>query len=362
MKVHTNYSLLQHNTFKLHVTAKYFVEIDSENDVKEFVSDKTYNGLPVLILGDGANMLFTKDFEGVVLYINIRGIQIVSEDAENVILDVGAGENWNDLVKYTVSHNWGGIENLCLIPGKVGAAPVQNIAAYGQNFSECFVSLVAYELSTGTKKVFINEECEFAYRTSIFKSKLANKWLISSVRIRLQKNAIVNTSYFETGKSYTQKGSLEQELSTFAKPPYSIADVSKAVSIIRTKKLPDINKFGTAGSFFKNPIVSIEVYKKLKSEDPDLQCYPTDQLSYPKVDDEYLKTQKFVKIPAARLLDNLGWKGKHIGNVGCYENQALALVNYGNATPDELVRLYKQIQKSVKEKYNIDLETEVHII
>lgn len=360
MDIQKNVSLKKYNTFGIDVTAKYFVEIKSESDIKDLLDAKELAKQDILVLGDGANILFTKNFPGLVIKMSMKGRRIIKENDE-VVLEVSAGESWHELVMYAVEKGWGGIENLVFIPGTVGAAPVQNIAAYGQNFEDVFISLKALNLLTRKEELFEKKDCEFAYRTSRFKGRDRNKYLITAVTIKLSKEPIINTSYFETGKTYAKAGSLEQELASIATPPYSVKDVANAVMNIRKKKLPDPAEIGTAGSFFKNPVITRSDYEKLKSIDPDLQCYPVDKLSYPKLDDPSLTHDDYVKVPAGRLLDNLGWKGKRIGNVGTYPNQALAVVNYG-AQASEVLEFTKAMQADIYKHYKIKLEPEVIII
>lgn len=361
MKLLTNHSLKNLNTFRVDVKAKYFVEVTSIEEINEILNNEEVSKSNVLVLGEGANILFTKDFEGLVIKMNIKGIEKVEESENSVVIEAGAGEIWDDLVHFAIEQNYGGIENMALIPGTVGAAAVQNIAAYNENLVDVFVSLEAFILETKSIKTFSKEECEFSYRESIFKNGLREKAIITQVRIKLSKRPEINATYFETGKTYKSKGTLEQELLSFAKPPFSISDIYKAVSNIRLKKLPDPKKIGTAGSFFKNPVITKEKYEELKKFDSDLQCYPVDKLTYPKLDDPTLTRADYVKIPVGRLLDDLGWKGKRIGNVGTFENQALAVVNYG-ATGEEILNFTKMMKKVVSEKFGIELEEEVQII
>lgn len=353
MKVFHNYSLRRHNTFRIDVAAKYFVEVASEDELAEIL--KKFRSEEILVLGEGANILLTKNFNGVVVKNSIGGVTKINESNENVVLEVGAGENWHRLVMYAVNRGWGGIENLVYIPGTVGAAPVQNIAAYGQNFEEVFVSLDALEVRTLEKKTFEKEDCEFEYRNSRFKGRDFGKYFITKVRIKLSKSPKINISYFETGKTYKQGVSLSGELSDIENP--TVKDIAMAVMRIRKSKLPEVSEVGTAGSVFKNPIVTREKYEELKKKDPDLQAYPVDGLRYEeKVEGEY------VKIPAGRLLDNLGWKGKRAGNVGTHPTQALAVVNYGGATPREILKFMEEMKSAVKDSYGITLEEEILII
>lgn len=362
MKVYMNYSLKKENTFHLDVKAKYFAIIKNINQLKVLIENDSYKKLKKLIIGQGANILFTKDFDGLVIKNKIDGIKILEENSNHVLIEVGSGENWHEFVMYAVDHNYGGVENLALIPGTVGAAPVQNIAAYGQNMSDVFDSLVAVDTTTGYVKKFEKEECDFKYRDSYFKSTNGQKYYVTTVIFKLSKNYKIDTSYFETGHTYKTKGSLEQELENIATKPYSLKDISNAVINIRIKKLPSIKKFGNAGSFFKNPVITKEKYIELLKSDPDLQCYPVDKLTYPKLDDPCLTHDDYVKIPGGRLLDNLGWKGKRRGNVGTYKYQAMAIVNYGKAKPSDIVSFYHKMQDDVYKHYGIKLEPEVNII
>lgn len=357
MNLQENYSLKADNTFRIDVTAKYFAEIYSNDELLALLQDEKYKNEKKLVLGDGANLLFTKDYDGLVIKLKLKGINVVEENDQCVILDISAGENWHELVMYAVDKGWGGIENMIYIPGTVGAAAVQNIAAYGQNISDVFESLDAINIESLEKKQFRKPECEFEYRDSRFKTREMGKYIVTNVRLKLSKNPVLNTSYFETGKSFAKNVSLSGELADIENP--SIKDVANAVMNIRKNKLPDIHDVGTAGSFFKNPVVTQENYQELKKRDPDLQCYPTDGLRYSSVDD--LSKESMVKIPAARLLDNLGWKGKRIGQVGTHPTQALAVVNYGG-TGEEVLKFTEEMQKAVKNAYDIELDREVLVI
>lgn len=350
MKIYDNYSLKKENTFGVDVSAKYFAEISAEEELMEIL--KKLVGVKLFVLGGGANVLFTKDYEGLVIKNLIKGVKIKEEDEEKVVLEVGAGESWHELVMFAVERGWGGIENMVYIPGTVGAAPVQNIAAYGQNFSDVFVNLDAVEVKTGIRHTFNKRACEFEYRGSRFKSKDLGRFVVTKVRIRLTKRPKINTSYFETGKTFAKNVSLISELSGISKP--TVRDVAMAVMNIRKQKLPDVSEVGTAGSVFKNPVISRAKYEELKKGDPDLQAYPVEGLNYQKkVEGE------FVKVPAGRLLDNLGWKGRRVGAVGTHPTQALAVVNYGGAKPEEIINFMNDMKADVMSKYGIELEEEV---
>jgi UDP-N-acetylmuramate dehydrogenase len=354
MSLQENYSLKNLNTFRLDVKAKYFAEVISVNDLVDVINIPQLSHLPIFVLGQGANVLFTKNFDGLIIKNSIKGVKIIAEDIKSIVIEAGAGENWDQFVRYCIDQNWGGIENMIYIPGTVGAAPVQNIAAYGQNFSDVFMRLSAMEIATKQIKTFTKEECEFEYRDSRFKTRECGKYIVVSVQIKLSKNPEVNTSYFETGQTIGKSMSLSGELANIDSP--TIKDVANAVENIRKQKLPDVSQVGTAGSFFKNPVVARAKYEELKRADPDLQCYPVEGLNYTHDNHDDL-----VKIPAGRLLDRLGWKGKRIGNVGTYPTQALAVVNYG-ASADEILAFTKQMQAVVKNNYGIDLAPEVQII
>lgn len=359
MKIYKNYSLKKLNTFRVNVKAKYFVEVYKVSDLKQILNNVKFKKIKKYIIGDAANILFVNDFEGLIIKNSIKGIKVIEEDDESQVWEIGSGENWNKIVEKAVGEDLGGIENLISIPGTVGAAPVQNIAAYGQNFSEVFVSLDAINLESGELKKFNNKDCEFFYRESIFKNRLNNKFFIIKVRIRLQRASKPDTSYFETGNTYKANVSLAKELETFAKKPYKVSDIAKAVKNIRYKKLPDTANVGTAGSVFKNPVVSFEKYKTLQKLDPLLQCYPVDQLRYSKIED--LENESQVKLPAGRLLDFISWKGKKSGNVGTYPTHALTVVNYG-AKPTKVYDFILKMKKTVLDEYGIELELEIRLV
>jgi UDP-N-acetylmuramate dehydrogenase len=328
-----NISLKSFHTFGISVKAAKYAEIKSSADLQDFIPLQE----SFLILGGGSNILFTKDFEGLVIHNKIRGIEIVSENDDKVILQIGSGENWHSLVLWCIEKGYGGIENLSLIPGCVGAAPIQNIGAYGVEFKEVFHSLEAIDLKTGTTKIFKHKDCQFGYRDSVFKKELKGKFCITSVSICLSKKPSFNISYGVIKNILEASG---EEL--------SIKAVSNAVIKIRTEKLPDPKKIGNSGSFFTNPIIPLNQLSLLKSKFPNIPIYPVGE--------------KEVKIAAGWLIDHLGWKGYRKGDAGVHKNQALVLVNYGNAKGVEIWNLAKSIQISVFEEYGILLETEVNIL
>jgi UDP-N-acetylmuramate dehydrogenase len=338
MNIKGNSSLKKYNTFGIDVKAKYFVEIYSKEELKELLLLQEYKNVPKFVLGGGSNILFTKDFDGLVITFSSGKIQIIDESDDNVFVQASAGVVWNDLVIFCVERNLGGIENLTLIPGKVGAAPIQNIGAYGQELKDVFYSLNGIFIDNLIEKVFYKDECEFAYRYSIFKKELKNKFIITDVTLKLNKHPIINTSY----------GSIEEELKKENLNKISIKDVSKAVAAIRMSKLPDPAKIGNAGSFFKNPEIKEEKFEELKNKFPDITGYHV--------------SDNLVKVPAGWLIEYAGLKGKRFGNTGTHPKQALVIVNYGEAQGEEILEFKNFVKKTVLEKYDIKLEEEVNII
>lgn len=332
-----NVSLKPFNTFGIDVKAKYFCEIKSIDELIDLVQGDLFKREQRLILGGGSNVLFTKDFNGLVILNSILGKEVIHETDESILLEIQSGENWHSLVMHCVQNNWSGIENLSLIPGTVGAAPMQNIGAYGIEVREVIEKVEAVELSTARVKSFTNEECRFGYRESVFKNDLKEKFFISSVTLTLsKKNHHINTSY----------GALADTLVKMNITQPTIKNVSDAVIKIRSEKLPDFKLLGNAGSFFKNPEVSEDQFLKLQNDFPSVPHYPANQ---------------GVKVPAGWLIEQCGWKGKTFNHVGVHEKQALVLVNYGEATGDEIFSLALKIISSVREKFSITLTPEVNI-
>jgi len=336
MKITQNHSLKTLNTFGIDVKATMYAEVNSIEDLPTLLQQ--FPNEPLLILGGGSNILFTRDFDGLVIKNAIKDIKVIKEDNQSVYLQAGAGVVWHDLVLYAIKYNYGGIENLSLIPGTVGAAPIQNIGAYGVELKDTFHSLDAFEIKSGTVKTFTNEQCEFGYRDSIFKRHEKGKYIITSVTLKLSKNPTFNTSY----------GAIQDTLKEMKVNELSVKAISDAVCKIRRTKLPDPAVIGNAGSFFKNPEIPVKQFEELKTIFPTIPFYNT--------------TPGKVKIPAGWLNEQAGWKGKVIGETGVHKMQALVLVNYGNAKGSEIKKLSEDIQKSVKEKFGIELETEVNII
>jgi UDP-N-acetylmuramate dehydrogenase len=338
LKILNNISLKPFNTFGVDVTAKMFVEISDFIQLLEIIKESKNKKEKLLVLGGGSNILFTKNFDGLVIKNAIVGINIVEENENDVILSAGAGVIWDDLVDYCVIKNYGGIENLKLIPGTVGAAPIQNIGAYGVELVDVFESLTGYFIDDISKKVFYKNDCEFGYRNSIFKTELKDHFIITEVKLRLSKQPKVNLNY------KALKDSLE--FAGLEKP--TINDVSAHVKAIRESKLPDPKALGNSGSFFKNPEISINKVDELIKSFPDLVSYPVDN--------------KKVKIPAGWLIDKCGLKGLRMGNAGTYEKQALVIVNFGGATGKEIYDTAMFIKDKVFNKFGIELISEVNII
>jgi UDP-N-acetylmuramate dehydrogenase len=338
MNLHKDYSLKKLNTFGIDVKASLYAEFHSGKELKEIFLDPKHKNQKKLILGGGSNILFTKNFDGLVLRNRIGGIEIIKEDHEYVYVKSGAGVIWHDLVMFAINKNLGGIENLSLIPGTVGAAPIQNIGAYGVELKDVFVSLESIHIETQKKREFNLDECEFGYRDSIFKRELKGKHIILSITLRLSKNPKFNISY----------GAISEVLKEMNVKELSVKAISDAVCFIRRSKLPDPAEIGNAGSFFKNPEIPQEKFNELKSVYPDIPSFKT--------------SPGYVKVPAGWLNEKCGWKGKIVGNTGVHKNQALVLVNYGNAEGEEIKKLSEEIQSSVLERFGIRLETEVNII
>ncbi|MFA6301362.1 MAG: UDP-N-acetylmuramate dehydrogenase [Candidatus Paceibacterota bacterium] len=356
MEIQKDHDLSKLNTFGIRATARFFVEVKSEEDLMALFKLPEFKESKKMFLGGGSNVLFTKDFDGIVVKISILGKKIQEENDKNILLEIGSGEKWHDLVTYVVNNNWGGIENLALIPGTVGAAPVQNIAAYGENFSDVFESLDGFNVENGKIDKFGKTECKFGYRESVFKKELKGKYIILKVRIKLSKNPQIETSYYQIGIT---RDSIKEELQKITKVPYSIKDVYQAVVNIRSRKLPDPAHIPNVGSFFLNSVVSKKKYEELKKQVSELQCYPPDQLYYKGVAEN---NEDYVKVATGRLLQELGWLGKWVGNVGIHDKHALVVVTNGRATGEEVVNFTEQVKKSYFDRYGLKLETEVNLI
>lgn len=339
MIIQEHVALQSFNTFGINSTAEYLIRVKEKDDIhhaREFAQSKN---LQNWILGGGSNLLFVQENQpGLCIKSELLGKKILSETSSHLLLEAAGGENWHELVEFCVQKNWGGIENLSLIPGLVGASPMQNIGAYGVELKDVFHSLDAFHFPTGEIHTFSKADCGFGYRESVFKRKYTGQYLIMAVRFQLEKFPKTNTRY----------GAIEQTLLEMNIENPTIQDVSKAVIKIRSEKLPNPSIVGNAGSFFKNPVISIEHFEKLKKEFTQIPSFSTNSPDQ-------------VKIPAAWLIEYTGWKGFRKGNVGCHPKQALVLVNYGNAIGRDILELSHEIKVSVKSTFNIELETEVNI-
>ena len=336
MDIKKNISLQSFNTFGMNVNAQEFVSIDS---LKGLIDVLNTNPSHLFILGGGSNMLLTKDIDALVLHINLKGISVISTSNERVKVQVSAGESWHEFVSWCLSKDFGGLENLSLIPGNVGTAPIQNIGAYGVELKDRFVGCEAINIQTKELKIFSKDECEFGYRNSIFKHALKGEYIITSVVFELStENHSIKINY----------GAIESELQKNGINNPSIQEVSKAVISIRNTKLPDPKILGNSGSFFKNPMISYSKFEVLKSQFPLIPHYKVSEVD--------------VKVPAGWLIETTGFKGKTFGNYGVHNKQALVLVNYGGASGENILNLSIQIQKAVKLIFDIDLESEVNIL
>lgn len=338
MLISENVLLRPYNTFGIAAHARYFASFASADALGALLSEPSFAGLPSMILGGGSNILFTKDFNGVMLKNEMKGISVVKEDDDYVYMKAGAGENWHNFVQHCVQLDLGGLENLSLIPGNVGASPMQNIGAYGAEIKDTFYSLEAYHLQDHTVVTFDNTACHFGYRESVFKQQYKGQFAILSVTYKLSKHPRLNTSY----------GAIETELEEMGVKIPTIHTVSQAVINIRRSKLPNPAEIGNAGSFFKNPTVDAAVYHRLKETYPALVAYPV--------------ADGHFKLAAGWLIEQCGWKGYRKGDAGVHARQALVLVNYGNAGGGEIYRLSQEVMDSVKHKFGVELEREVNIL
>ena len=351
-----DFSLKKHNTLRLDVSTKFFAEVRSVPELKTLLSSSICANNEILFLGGGSNIVFSDDYNGIVIKVGIKGREILREDEKAVYLEVGAGEDWPSLVDFTSSRGWGGIENLALVPGTAGAAPIQNIACYGHNLHETLVSVEALDIKENKIITISASECRLGYRTSIFKTEFSGRYVIVKILLRLQKQPSLNTSYTSRYES------IEGELQKIATPPYKVRDVFQAVVNIRLRKLPRIDSIGTVGSVFKNPVITRAEYDNLRLLCPNIHCYPKDNLMYGIAGTGPENLDKSVKIPAAWLIDEMGWAGKRLGNCGVWQTQPLNLVNYGDATPSEYLAFMHLVKEAVYNRYSVCLEPEVVII
>lgn len=338
MQVQSNFSLRHLNTFGLDADARFFVNVTSVEELTEILLDPVWQASPKFVLGGGSNILLTQDVEALVIHPDIKGISVVKEDEEEVILQVGGGENWHRFVMYCVEHGYGGVENLSLIPGTVGAAPMQNIGAYGVEIRSVIVSVEAVSIDNARKRAFSNAECEFGYRESIFKKALKDKYIITGATLRLSKTPVLNIGYGDVQKTLQEMNAVTP----------TIKDVSEAIIKIRRSKLPDPAEIGNAGSFFKNPEIPVAQFEKLRSAYPEIPGYPV--------------SSEVVKVPAGWLIEKAGWKGYRDGAIGVHARQALVLVNYGGGAGKDIKALSEKVQDSVEAIFGIRLHAEVNFI
>jgi len=337
MEIHTNFSLKNYNTFGIEAKAKEFVSVHSTDELIEILQQ--HPASKKFILGGGSNMLLTQNIDALVIHLDLKGKKIIDENEDYVWVESQAGENWHEFVLWTIDQNFGGLENLSLIPGNVGTTPIQNIGAYGVEIKDTFVLCEAIHIETQELLVFTNEKCKFGYRESIFKNEIKDEFVITSVVFKLTKrNHKLNTSY----------GAIEAELEKQHIKNPSLKDVSNAVIAIRQSKLPNPKELGNSGSFFKNPVILKSDFEKIQQKFPEMP--------------HYVVSETEVKVPAGWLIEQAGFKGKRFGDAGIHKNQALVLVNYGNATGQEILEVSKNIQKTILETYGISIEAEVNII
>lgn len=337
MEIFNNYSLKNHNTFGIDAKAKKFAVVQTAPELIQLVKETPKSDL--MILGGGSNILLTKDVDKFVIHLNLKGINVVEENKDNVVIEAMAGEVWHEFVIHTLEHNFGGLENLSLIPGNVGTSPMQNIGAYGIEIKDYFYSCKALNLDTLKVETFNNADCNFGYRESVFKNELKGKYIIISVQFKLTKN---------NHQLHIEYGAIKQELEKLEITKPTIQDVSKAVINIRESKLPNPKEIGNSGSFFKNPVISKNQFNTLLEKNPNMPYYEV--------------SENEIKIPAGWLIEQAGFKGKRFGDAGVHKNQALVLVNYGNATGKEIIDLAHLIQNKVNELFEINIIPEVNII
>ena len=337
MTIQNNFSLKKYNTFGIEAKAKQFVAVHSIEDLNTILNE--HQSEPKFILSGGSNMLLTQDIQALVIHIDLKGKKVLKEDDDFVWVESQAGENWHEFVLWTIDQNFGGLENMSLIPGNVGTTPVQNIGAYGTEIKDTFISCDAMNIASQEMETFTKEECQFGYRESIFKHEVKDEFIITSVVFKLTKrNHKINTSY----------GDIIKELEKQNVTTPNLKDVSNAVIAIRQSKLPDPAALGNSGSFFKNPIIPKEQYEKVHALHPEMPHYTVSETE--------------VKVPAGWLIEKAGFKGKRFGDAGIHKNQALVLVNYGNATGQEILAVSRNIQATILREFGIAIEAEVNVI
>lgn len=338
MQILENISLKDFNSFKIDAKARYFCELNSSKDIQQIIKNGILTEHPFIILGNGCNILFSDDYKGVILKINNKGIYFHKETENNIYIEAAAGEDWDNFIIYCINNNYFGLENLSLIPGSIGASPIQNIGAYGIELKDVFHQLEAVSIESGDVKTFSRDECKFGYRDSIFKHQQKNKFIISSVTFKLRKKPSFNCNYADLREEISKRGITELNAKI----------VREIVCDIRIKKLPYPSELGNAGSFFKNPIINESKFTELKNKFPEIKFYESPGNKY--------------KLAAAWLIEHCGWKGKRIGNVGVHKEQALVIVNYGNASGNEVLDFAQQLINAVIEKFGILLDMEINII
>lgn len=340
VEIRENEDLTRLNSFGIVAKASYFCEIKSVTDLQELITSSVFSQNPYLILGGGSNILFTGDFKGLVIHPTIKGIErIVTKEPGRILIRAGAGENWHELVRYCVEQNLGGIENLALIPGNCGAAPIQNIGAYGRELADVLECVDTIDLRSGANRRFTAQECQLGYRDSIFKRPEGKFFFISSITLRLStENHLIESSY----------GAIQNIIKTIPKGSQTISDIFRAVIAIRQAKLPDPLVTGNAGSFFKNPIIHISQLEKLKAMYPEIPSYSIDN--------------QYFKLPAAWLIEKAGWKGFQKGSVGIHSLQALVLINSGGATGKQILDFSEEVRSDVQSKFGVTLEREVNAV
>lgn len=331
-----NISLKRFNTFGIDVSTNYYAKANTVEKVLYAINFASYNRVPIYVLGGGSNILLTRNYDGVIINPAIQGITLMEDLADEVILKVGAGVNWDNFVAYCVEKGYGGVENLSNIPGNTGAAPIQNIGAYGVEAKDCILKVEGVQIDSRKIIELNNSECRFSYRDSIFKQELKGKVIVTYVWFKLTKNTVLQTNY----------GNLDEEINRLGEK--TLKSVRQAVINIRTAKLPDPNVLGNAGSFFKNPVVETFHFEKIKSKYPNVPSYPV--------------SEDLVKIPAGWLIEQCEWKGKRVGNCGVHANQALVIVNYGESTGEEIFALAQSVQSSVNQQFGIQLDMEVNVL
>ena len=336
MRIEENYSLEKHNTFHLPVKTRWFMEYATEEELGRILRDEYFQECFSLHIGGGSNLLFINDFNGIILHSQIKGMQIVEDTDDTVLLRIGAAEIWDDVVAYVVSNGWGGIENLSLIPGEAGAAAIQNIGAYGVEIKDVIEKVETYNQLSFEKRVFTNEECLYGYRDSYFKNEHNDPHIVTYIQIRLKKKPEFSINY----------GNLKSELAQYSE--LTLQAVRDAVISIRRQKLPDPEELGNAGSFFMNPVIPIAQFEELKKKYPEIPSYPAGE--------------ELIKVPAGWLIEQCGFKGKSHGQVGVYEKQALVLVNLGEAKGHEIALVAESIRTAVKEQFGIEIVPEVKYV